>query len=130
QRNLLRLPRAPELLLAFTVQPIMFVLLFRYVFGGAIQTPHHESYAEFLIPGIIVQNIAFGGFTTALGLNEDMNKGLIDRFRSLPMARSAVLAGRTLSDVVTNLLSIGILVATGLIIGFSFHTDAVHVVAG
>ena len=108
ERNLVRLPRAPELLLGFTVQPIMFVLLFRYVFGGAIQTPA-INYADFLIPGIIVQNIAFGGFVTALGLNEDVHKGLIDRFRSLPMARSAVLAGRTLADIVTNALSMAIL---------------------
>ena len=128
ERNLVRLPRAPELLLAFTVQPIMFVLLFRYVFGGAIRTP--VSYAEFLIPGIIVQNIAFGGFVTALGLNEDMSKGIIDRFRSLPMARPAVLAGRTLADVVTNSLSVAILLVTGLIIGFSFHASLGHVVLG
>src|SRR5690349_22999869 len=74
ERNLIRLPRAPDLLLAFTVQPIMFVLLFRYVFGGAIQTPGY-SYVDFLIPGIIVQNFAFGGFVTALGLNEDVHKG-------------------------------------------------------
>jgi ABC transporter DrrB family efflux protein len=130
ERNLLRFPRSPELLLAFTVQPIMFVLLFRYVFGGAIRTPGYVSYADFLIPGIIVQNTAFAGFTTALGLNEDMNKGLIDRFRSLPMSRAAVLAGRTTSDIFTNLLSMLILLVTGLIIGFSFHTDVVHVVAG
>jgi ABC transporter DrrB family efflux protein len=129
ERNLVRLPRAPELLLAFTVQPIMFVLLFNYVFGGAIQTPG-TSYADFLIPGIIVQNIAFGGFVTALGLNEDMQKGLIDRFRSLPMARAAVLAGRTLADVVTNSLSATILVVTGLIIGFSFSASLVHVILG
>jgi ABC transporter DrrB family efflux protein len=129
ERNLIRLPRAPDLLLAFTVQPIMFVLLFRYVFGGAITTPGY-SYVEFLIPGIIVQNIAFGGFVTALGLNEDVHKGLIDRFRSLPMARPAVLAGRTLADVVTNGLSMTILLITGLIIGFSFQTDVLQVVAG
>jgi ABC transporter DrrB family efflux protein len=129
ERNLIRLPRAPELLIAFTVQPIMFVLLFRYVFGGAIKTPG-VSYAEFLIPGIIVQNIAFGGFVTALGLNEDVHKGLIDRFRSLPMSRAAVLAGRTLSDVVTNALSMTILLVTGLLIGFSFHVDFLHVIAG
>jgi ABC transporter DrrB family efflux protein len=129
ERNLIRLPRAPDLLLAFTVQPIMFVLLFRYVIGGAINTGK-ISYAEFLIPGIIVQNIAFGGFVTALGLNEDVHKGLIDRFRSLPMARAAVLAGRTLADVVTNSLSAAILIITGLIIGFSFQTDALHVIAG
>ncbi len=129
ERNLMRLPRAPELLIAFTVQPIMFVLLFRYVFGGAIKTPGF-SYADFLIPGIIVQNIAFGGFVTALGLNEDLHKGLIDRFRSLPMARSAVLAGRTLSDVVTNALSATILIVTGLLIGFSFHTSVLDAIAG
>lgn len=129
ERNLVRLPRAPELLLAFTVQPIMFVLLFRYVFGGAIKTPGF-SYADYLIPGIIVQNIAFGGFVTALGLNEDLHKGLIDRFRSLPMARAAVLAGRTLADVVTNSLSALILVVTGLIIGFSFHVGVPRALGG
>jgi len=129
ERNLVRLPRAPELLLAFTVQPIMFVLLFRYVFGGAIRTPGY-SYADYLIPGIIVQNIAFGGFVTALGLNEDLHKGLIDRFRSLPMARAAVLAGRTLADVVTNSLSALILVVTGLIIGFSFHVGVPRALGG
>src|SRR6516225_538423 len=129
ERNLVRLPRAPELLLAFTVQPIMFVLLFRYVFGGAIQTPGF-TYVDFLIPGIVTQNIAFGGFVTALGLNEDVHKGLIDRFRSLPMARSAVLAGRTTADIVTNFLSMTILVITGLIIGFSFHTDVLQILAG
>jgi ABC-2 type transport system permease protein len=129
ERNLIRLPRRPELLLAFTVQPIMFVLLFRYVFGGAIYTGG-VPYVEYLIPGIIVQNVAFGGFVTALGLNDDMHKGLIDRFRSLPMARAAVLAGRTSADVVTNFLGICILVITGLIIGFVFHAPLLHVVAG
>src|SRR6202165_1506535 len=129
ERNLVRLPRAPELLLAFTVQPIMFVLLFRYVFGGAIKTPGY-SYADFLIPGIIVQNIAFGGFVTALGLNEDLHKGLIDRFRSLPMSRAAVLAGRTLSDVATNSLSLAILLITGVLIGFTFQTSFLEAAAG
>jgi ABC transporter DrrB family efflux protein len=130
ERNLVRLPRAPDLLLAFTVQPIMFVLLFRYVFGGAIKTPDDIPYVDFLIPGIIVQNIAFGGFVTALGLNEDVHKGLIDRFRSLPMARAAVLAGRTLSDVVTNSLSITVLLVTGVIIGFSFDAPLSHILLG
>ncbi len=129
ERNLVRLPRSPDLLLAFTVQPIMFVLLFVYVFGGAISTPGF-TYVDFLIPGIIVQNIAFGGFVTAIGLNEDLSKGLIDRFRSLPMARAAVLAGRTSADVVTNLLSAIILVVTGLIIGFSFGTGIGEILAG
>ena len=129
ERNLVRLPRAPELLIAFTVQPIMFVLLFRYVFGGAISTPGF-TYVDFLIPGIIVQNIAFGGFVTAIGLNEDVHKGLIDRFRSLPMSRAAVLAGRTISDIVTNAMSATILVITGLIIGFVFHASALEIVGG
>jgi ABC-2 type transport system permease protein len=129
ERNLVRLPRAPDLLLAFTVQPVMFVLLFVYVFGGAIATPGYD-YVDFLIPGIIVQNIAFGGFVTALGLNEDLHKGLIDRFRSLPMARPAVLAGRTLADVVTNLLSVTVLLVTGLIIGFDFNASVEEVLAG
>lgn len=129
ERNLVRLPRAPELFIGFTVQPIMFVLLFRYVFGGAISTPGY-SYVDYLIPGIIVQNIAFGGFATALGLNEDVRKGLIDRFRSLPMSRAAVLGGRTLADVATNTLSLTILLVTGVIIGFTFHTTFADAVAG
>lgn len=129
ERNLLRLPRQPDLLLAFTVQPIMFLLLFVYVFGGAIQTPGYD-YKDFLLPGIIVQNIAFGGFVTAVGLNEDLSKGLIDRFRSLPMARPAVLAGRTLADVFTNTLSVVILTVTGLIIGFNFGNGPAEVVLG
>jgi ABC transporter DrrB family efflux protein len=129
ERNLIRLPRAPELLIGFTVQPIMFVLLFRYVFGGAIRTPGY-TYVDYLIPGIIVQNIAFGGFATALGLNEDVRKGLIDRFRSLPMSRAAVLGGRTLADVATNTLSMTILLITGVIIGFTFQTSFSDAVAG
>jgi ABC-2 type transport system permease protein/oleandomycin transport system permease protein len=128
-RNLLRIPRQPDLALGFTVQPIMFVLLFRYVFGGAIRTPGY-SYVDFLLPGIIVQNTAFGGFATALGLNEDVRKGLIDRFRSLPMSRAAVLGGRTLSDVATNSLSITILLITGVLIGFTFHTSFLQAAAG
>jgi ABC transporter DrrB family efflux protein len=130
ERNLVRLPRAPDLLLGFTVQPIMFVLLFVYVFGGAIETPGYEEYVDFLIPGIIAQNIAFGGFVTALGLAEDMTKGLIDRFRSLPAVRASVLAGRTLADVITNSVSIVILMVTGLIVGFAFDAGPLEIVAG
>ena len=129
RRNLVRIARTPQLLVFATIQPIMFVLLFRYVFGGAIRTPGF-SYVDFLIPGIIVQNIAFGGFVTALGLNEDLHKGLIDRFRSLPMSRAAVLAGRTSADIVTNALSVTILILTGLLIGFSFHAPVLHAIAG
>ena len=128
-RNLIRLPRSPDLLIGSTVQPIMFVLLFAFVFGGAIVTPGYD-YVDFLIPGIITQHIAFGGFYTALGLAEDLSKGLIDRFRSLPMSRAAVLAGRTLADVATNALSIVVLIVTGLIIGFSFDANLLEIVAG
>src|SRR3954454_11281223 len=130
ERNLVRLPRSPDLLIGFTIQPIMFVLLFAYVFGGAIQTPGYADYIDFLIPGMIVQQIAFGGFATALGLAEDMTKGLIDRFRSLPTARASVLAGRTLADIATNLLSITILLATGFVIGFRFEAGVPEVFAG
>ena len=130
ERNLVRLPRAPDLLLGFTVQPIMFVLLFVFVFGGAIETPGYADYVDFLIPGIIAQNIAFGGFVTALGLAEDMTKGLIDRFRSLPTARASVLAGRTLADVLTNGVSIVILLVTGVILGFGFDAGPLEILAG
>ena len=129
KRSLLRIPRAPDLLLSFTVQPIMFVLLFAYVFGGAIATPGY-SYIDFLMPGIIVQTMSFGGFVTALGLSEDLKKGLIDRFRSLPMSRAAVLAGRTLSDVATNSISIAVMLVVGVIAGFSFDAPLTHIVAG
>ena len=129
ERNLVRLPRQPDLAIGFTIQPVMFVLLFAYVFGGAIVTPGYD-YTDFLMPGIIVQNTAFGGFVTALGLSEDLNKGLIDRFRSLPTARASVLAGRTLADVVTNALAIVILVGTGLIIGFGFDANVFEILAG
>jgi ABC-2 type transport system permease protein len=118
KRSLLRIPRAPDLLLSFTVQPIMFVLLFVYVFGGAIETPGYDDYTDFLMPGIIAQTMSFGGFVTALGLAEDLKKGLIDRFRSLPMSRSAVLTGRTLADVATNVISLTIMIGVGLLVGF------------
>ena len=129
RRSLLRIPRQPDLLLAFTVQPVMFVLLFVYVFGGAISTPGLD-YVDFLMPGIIVQTMAFGGFVTALGLSEDLRKGLIDRFRSLPMARSAVLVGRTLADIATNLVSLAVMVLVGVLVGFSFEASALEILAG
>jgi ABC-2 type transport system permease protein len=118
-RNLKRIPRQPDLLVAYTVQPVMFVLLFVFVFGGAIDSGPFD-YVDFLMPGIIVQSIAFGGFVTALGLSEDVQKGLIDRFRSLPMSRAAVLTGRTFSDVVLNCLSLVVLFTVGFAAGFNF----------
>jgi ABC-2 type transport system permease protein/oleandomycin transport system permease protein len=129
ERSLKRIPRAPDLLISFTVQPLMFVLLFVYVFGGAISTPGYD-YVDFLIPGIIIQTMSFGGFVTALGLSEDLKKGLVDRFRSLPMSRSAVLAGRTLADVATNALSVTVMIVVGLVAGFSFDAPFLHIVAG
>jgi ABC-2 type transport system permease protein/oleandomycin transport system permease protein len=129
KRSLLRIPRAPDLLLSFTVQPIMFVLLFVFVFGGAIETPGYD-YVDFLMPGIIVQTMAFGGFVTALGLAEDLQKGLVDRFRSLPMSRAAVLAGRTLADIATNAISVATMIVVGTLVGFSFDAPLAHIVAG
>jgi ABC transporter DrrB family efflux protein len=130
KRNLLRIPRQPDLWVSFTIQPLMFVLLFVYVFGGAIRTPGYDDYVDFLMPGIIVQTMSFGGFVTAIGLSDDLRKGLIDRFRSLPMARSAVLAGRTLADVATNTVSLAVMVAVGLLVGFNFTSSPLEVVAG
>jgi ABC-2 type transport system permease protein/oleandomycin transport system permease protein len=128
--NLIAVPRVPELLVFLTIQPILFVVLFRYVFGGAIDTPG-LSYVNFLIPGIIVQTVAFGGITTGIGLAEDLQKGVIDRLRSLPMARFALLAGRTVADIARNMFSIVLMVVVGIIVGFSFQdTDVAKVVAG
>jgi ABC-2 type transport system permease protein/oleandomycin transport system permease protein len=130
KRNLLRIPRQPDLWVSFTIQPLMFVLLFVYVFGGAIQTPGYDDYVDFLMPGIIVQTMSFGGFVTAIGLSDDLTKGLVDRFRSLPMARSAVLAGRTLADVATNAVSLVVMIGVGLLIGFNFSSSPPEVAAG
>ena len=129
KRSLLRIPRQPDLLVGFTVQPILFVLLFVYVFGGAIQTPGFD-YVDFLMPGIIVQSICFGGFVTALGLADDLKKGLTDRFRSLPMTRSALLTGRTLGDVVTNVFQLVVMFTVGLLVGFNFSSSVGEVIAG
>src|SRR3954469_11739192 len=130
RRSLKRIPRQPDLLVAYTIQPVMFVLLFVYVFGGAIDSGSFD-YVDFLMPGIIVQSIAFGGFVTALGLSEDVQKGLIDRFRSLPMSRASVLAGRTISDVLLNCLSLVVLFSVGFAAGFNFiDSDAAQVVLG
>jgi ABC-2 type transport system permease protein/oleandomycin transport system permease protein len=129
KRSLLRIPRQPDLLVGFTIQPIIFILLFVYVLGGAIETPGFD-YVDYLMPGIIVQSIAFGGFVTALGLSEDLKKGLMDRFRSLPMTRSALLTGRTLGDVVTNTFQLIVMFTVGLLIGFDFSGSVGEVVAG
>ena len=129
KRSLKRIPRQPDLLLGFTIQPVMFVLLFVYVFGGAIDTGPLE-YVDFLIPGIIVQSMVFGGFVTALGLAEDLKKGLIDRFRSLPMWGPAVISGRILADVGTNVIQLAIMFAVGIAAGFRFNGSLWEIVAG
>ena len=117
RRNLVQIPRIPELLVFATIQPVMFVLLFRYVFGGAIDVGG-ESYVNFLMAGIFVQTVAFGSVSTGIGLAEDLQKGLVDRFRSLPMARSAVLTGRTIADLVRNLFVVLVMLVVGLLVGF------------
>ena len=117
KRNLLRYKRSPRLIIFSFIQPIMFVLLFAYVFGGAIDTPGTD-YINYLIPGIIVQTVVFGAMMTGVGLAEDMQRGMIDRFRSLPMARSAVLAGRTLSESLRNIFVVLVMTLVGYAIGF------------
>ena len=117
RRSVLETVRVPELIMFVAIQPVMFVLLFRYVFGGAIQVPGGQ-YVNFLMPGIFVQTVAFGGVTTAIGLAQDMQRGLIDRFRSLPMSSSAVLTGRTIADLARNLFTVAIMLAVGFLVGF------------
>jgi ABC-2 type transport system permease protein/oleandomycin transport system permease protein len=117
KRSVLETVRVPELIMFVAIQPIMFVLLFRYVFGGAIAVPGGQ-YVNFLMPGIFVQTVAFGGVTTAIGLAQDMQRGIIDRFRSLPMSSSAVLTGRTIADLARNLFTVVIMLTVGFLVGF------------
>jgi ABC-2 type transport system permease protein len=117
-RNLKRIPRIPELAIFAIIQSIIFVVLFAFVFGGAINIPGGGDYIPFLMPGIFAQTIVFASATTAIGMTDDVNKGIIDRFRSLPMSRSAVLTGRTFSDVVYNAGILVVLMATGFVIGW------------
>ena len=112
-----------------TIQPIIFVIMFRYVFGGTIAVPGVTHYVDFLMPGVFAQTVVFGSVQTGVGLAEDLNKGLIERFRSLPMARSAVLAGRTLADLVRNVFVIGIMVAIGFLVGWRVHTSVIDAIA-
>jgi ABC transporter DrrB family efflux protein len=129
-RNLRHFIRQPQLLIFSTIQPIMFVLLFAYVFGGAVKgSLHGVKYIDFLLPGIFVQSVAFRATQTAVGLSEDLERGVIDRFRSMPMARSAVLVGRTVADLVRNVLIIGLMTAVGYIIGFQFHAGLLNALA-
>ncbi len=118
KRNLIKIKRVPEILVFVLISPIMFVLLFAYVFGGAIDPGGDLNYREFLVGGIFAQTVVFGATFTGAGLAEDMQKGIIDRFRSLPMSRSAVLVGRMASDIVYNVLSLVIMALTGLLVGW------------
>jgi ABC-2 type transport system permease protein len=129
QRNLIKIKRVPEVLVWVLISPIMFVLLFAFVFGGAIEVPGLD-YREFLIAGIFAQTVVFGATYTGAGLAEDMQKGIIDRFKSLPMSRSAVLMGRTSADIVYNVLSITIMALTGLLVGWRIHTSVLEAAAG
>ena len=129
KRNMLKILRVPEILVAVLVSPIMFVLLFAYVFGGAIDPGGAVDYREFLIPGIFAQTVVFGATFTGAGIADDMQKGIIDRFRSLPMSQSAVLAGRTASDVVYNVLSLAIMALTGLLVGWRVRGSMLDAVA-
>jgi ABC-2 type transport system permease protein len=117
-RHLRAMPRNPELLLFATVQPVMFVLLFVYVFGGSITVPDYSDYKQFLLPGIFAQTVLFGSSFTGVGLAEDLSKGIIDRLRSLPMYQAAVLIGRTMSDVVRNLLTFVVMLLVAFAVGF------------
>lgn len=129
-RNLKRVPRIPELAIFAILQSIMFVLLFAYVFGGAIPLPGGGSYREFLIPGIFAQNVVFAAATTAIGICEDINKGLMDRFRSLPMARSAVLSGRAVFDVIYQSGILVVIMSSGLAVGWRVHSSVPEFFAG
>ena len=128
-RNLIAYRRVPQLLIFSTIQPVVFVLLFRYVFGGAIPI-QGVDYVDYLMPGIFVQTVVFGALGSAVGLAADLNTGLIERFRSLPMARSAVLAGRTTADMLRNVFVVTLMVVVGFAVGWRVHTNVIAGVAG
>ncbi len=130
ERNLIALTRIPEALFFSSVQPVMFVLLFRYVFGGAIRPPSGGPYVDYLMAGIFVQSVAFGSISTAVGLAEDLQKGLLERFRALPMARSAVLTGRTTADLCRNIFVVGVITGIGYAVGFRIGAGVPAFLAG
>ncbi len=129
-RNLKRIPRIPELAIFAILQSIMFVLLFAFVFGGAIPLPDGGSYREYLMPGIFAQTIVFAAATTAVGMRDDLNKGLLDRFRSLPMARPAVIIGRIVADVVYNAGILVVLMLAGYVVGWRVNTGLPELLVG
>jgi len=129
-RNLKRIPRIPELAIFAILQSVMFVLLFAFVFGGAIPLPNGGSYREYLMPGIFAQTIVFAAATTAVGMRDDLNKGLLDRFRSLPMARPAVLIGRIVADVIYNAGILVVLMISGYVVGWRVNTGPAELLTG
>ena len=129
QRNLIAYIRIPQLLVFSTIQPVIFVLMFRYVFGGAISVPG-GSYVDYLMPGIFVQTVIFGSMAAAVGLAADLKSGLMERFQSLPMSRSAVLAGRTLADLIRNVFVVALMTGVGFAVGFRIHTNVFSFLLG
>jgi ABC transporter DrrB family efflux protein len=129
QRNLIGYRRVPQLLVFSTIQPVIFVLMFRYVFGGAIRIPG-VPYVDFLMPGIFLQSVVFGSLATAVGLATDMKSGLMERFHALPMSRSAVLTGRTFADLSRNLFVIVLMMAVGFLVGWRIHTNILGLIFG
>jgi ABC-2 type transport system permease protein len=126
RRNLLTLSRTPQVVVFASVQPVIFVLLFRYVFGGSIHVPGYSTYADYLIPGIVVHTTLFGGSSLTVKVAEDMSKGITDRFRSLPMSRTAILAGGTIASVVRTTFTLILVTLVGIAVGFRFHTPWSH----
>lgn len=129
KRNLTSIRRVPQLLVFTLIQPVIFVVLFRYVMGGAIRVPGVE-YVNYLIPGIFVQTVVFGSIQTAVGMAADLKSGLLERFRSLPMARSAVLAGRTTADLARNSFVVLLIAAVGFLVGFNWQTSVFKFIGG
>jgi ABC transporter DrrB family efflux protein len=130
KRNLLGYLRVPQLLVFSTIQPVIFVIMFRYVFGGAIGQLQGVPYVDYLMPGIFVQTVVFGSIATSIGLATDMKSGLMERFHALPMARSAVLTGRTIADLLRNVFVVILMMVVGFLVGWRIHTSAFGLIAG
>jgi ABC-2 type transport system permease protein len=130
RRHLLRTWRVPQIIVFSAIMPVVFVLLFRYVFGGAIRVPGYAEYVDYLIPGIVVQTVLFGGSSTAVGMADDLASGITDRLRSLPIHRAAILAARTLADLLRLAYTVALVIAIGLLVGFRFHAGVIPVAEG
>jgi ABC-2 type transport system permease protein len=129
RRHLLRTARTPQIIVLSAVTPIMFVLLFRYVFGGAIHVPGYPSYINYLLPGIVVQTALFGGSSSAVGVADELTAGTTDRFRSLPTNRAAILSSRTIADLIRLTYTMALVVTVGMLVGFRIHAGIAHAVA-